>query len=63
MSRATRKSVLTNPFRLLELNHLAVVLTFLVYHTGLPEDVSIQECVETTARKEIVHSNLPTIFF
>ncbi|KAK8949113.1 Histidine kinase 4 [Platanthera zijinensis] len=49
MARATGKSVLTNPFRLLESNHLGVVLTFPVYRTGLPQDATVKERVEATA--------------
>ncbi|KAK8958229.1 Histidine kinase 4 [Platanthera guangdongensis] len=49
MARATGKSVLTNPLRLLESNHLGVVLTFPVYRTGLPQDATIEERVEATA--------------
>ncbi|KAK1301275.1 Histidine kinase 4 [Acorus calamus] len=45
-ARETGKAVLTNPFRLLESNHLGVILTFPVYHSDLPTDVSVQERIE-----------------
>ncbi|XP_038974915.1 probable histidine kinase 4 [Phoenix dactylifera] len=48
-ARATGKAVLTNPFRLLGSNHLGVVLTFPVYHAGLPADATVEQRVEATA--------------
>ncbi|CAD5165126.1 probable histidine kinase 4 [Musa acuminata AAA Group] len=48
-ARATGKAVLTKPFRLLESNHLGVVLTFPVYRSGLPEDATVEQRVEATA--------------
>ncbi|KAG0490935.1 hypothetical protein HPP92_007798 [Vanilla planifolia] len=48
-SRATGKAVLTNPFRLLESNHLGVVLTLPVYRMGLPADATVEERIEATA--------------
>ncbi|KAJ0978366.1 hypothetical protein J5N97_013840 [Dioscorea zingiberensis] len=48
-ARATGKAVLTNPFRLLESNHLGVVLTFPVYRSGLPADATVDDRVEATA--------------
>ncbi|PKA46066.1 Histidine kinase 4 [Apostasia shenzhenica] len=48
-ARATGKAVLTKPFRLLESNHLGVVLTFPVYRVGLPIDATIEQRVEATA--------------
>ncbi|KAH0468517.1 hypothetical protein IEQ34_003550 [Dendrobium chrysotoxum] len=48
-ARATGKAVLTNPFRLLESNHLGVVLTFPVYRMGIPADATIDDRVEATA--------------
>lgn len=48
-ARATGKAVLTKPFRLLESNHLGVVLTFPVYRSGLPEDATVVQRVEATA--------------
>lgn len=48
-ARATGKAVLTNPFRLLESNHLGVVLTLPVYQLGLPADATIEERIEATA--------------
>lgn len=48
-ARATGKAVLTSPFRLLESNHLGVVLTFPVYRLGLPTDATVEERVAATA--------------
>ncbi|XP_064986078.1 probable histidine kinase 4 isoform X2 [Musa acuminata AAA Group] len=48
-ARATGKAVLTRPFRLLESNHLGVVLTFPVYLSGLPDDATAEERVKATA--------------
>ena len=48
-ARATGKAVLTSPFRLLESNHLGVVLTFPVYRLGLPADATVKERVAATA--------------
>ncbi|ONK67097.1 uncharacterized protein A4U43_C06F15680 [Asparagus officinalis] len=48
-ARATGKAVLTSPFRLLESNHLGVVLTFPVYLLGLPADATVEERVAATA--------------
>ncbi|WOL06614.1 putative histidine kinase 4 [Canna indica] len=48
-ARATGKAVLTKPFRLLESNHLGVVLTFPVYHSSLSEDATVEQRVEATA--------------
>ncbi|KAJ8480094.1 hypothetical protein OPV22_023821 [Ensete ventricosum] len=48
-ARATGKAVLTRPFRLLESNHLGVVLTFPVYLSGLPADATAEERVKATA--------------
>lgn len=48
-ARATAKAVLTSPFRLLESNHLGVVLTFPVYRLGLPAGATVVERVAATA--------------
>ncbi|XP_020104932.1 probable histidine kinase 4 [Ananas comosus] len=48
-ARATGKAVLTRPFRLLESNHLGVVLTFPVYRSGLSPDATVEERIEATA--------------
>ena len=48
-ARATGKGVLTSPFRLLESNHLGVVLTFPVYYTDLPPDATPEERNRATA--------------
>ncbi|KAG6538768.1 probable histidine kinase 4 [Zingiber officinale] len=48
-ARATGKAVLTRPFRLLESNHLGVVLTFPVYLSGLPFDATAEERAKATA--------------
>ncbi|CAL9126283.1 probable histidine kinase 4 [Musa acuminata AAA Group] len=48
-ARATGKAVLTRPFRLLESNHLGVVLTFPVYLLDLPDDATAEERVRATA--------------
>ncbi|GLJ30904.1 hypothetical protein SUGI_0614970 [Cryptomeria japonica] len=48
-ARATGKGVLTSPFRLLESNHLGVVLTFAVYNTDLPSDATPEERIQATA--------------
>eukprot|EP01018_Ginkgo_biloba_P005458 Gb_13091 [translate_table: standard] len=48
-ARATGKAVLTSPFKLLESNHLGVVLTFPVYNTDLPQDATAEERVQATA--------------
>ncbi|WOL12446.1 putative histidine kinase 4 isoform X2 [Canna indica] len=48
-ARATGKAVLTRPFKLLESNHLGVVLTFPVYWSILPPDVTMEERVKATA--------------
>ncbi|MQM16745.1 hypothetical protein Taro_049705 [Colocasia esculenta] len=47
-ARATGKAVLTSPFRLLQSNHLGVVLTFPVYHSSLPATATVEERVEAT---------------
>lgn len=47
-ARATGKAVLTSPFRLLESNHLGVILTFPVYRWGLPADATEEERVKAT---------------
>ncbi|XP_077241026.1 histidine kinase CRE1-like isoform X2 [Tasmannia lanceolata] len=48
-ARASGKAVLTRPFRLLESNHLGVVLTFPVYSSSLPADATVQERIDATA--------------
>jgi histidine kinase 2/3/4 (cytokinin receptor) len=48
-ARATGKAVLTSPFRLLESNHLGVVLTFAVYDTDLSPDATEEERIKATA--------------
>ncbi|KAH7294850.1 hypothetical protein KP509_27G021700 [Ceratopteris richardii] len=48
-TRASGKGALTRPFRVLESNHLGVVLTFAVYKELLPPEASIQERIEATA--------------
>ncbi|PKI65274.1 hypothetical protein CRG98_014312 [Punica granatum] len=48
-ARATGKSVLTSPFRLLGSHHLGVVLTFPVYKSKLPPDPTIEERIAATA--------------
>ncbi|WOL09367.1 putative histidine kinase 4 [Canna indica] len=48
-ARSTGKAVLTRPFRLLESNHLGVVLTFPVYLSGLPADATAEERVKAIA--------------
>lgn len=48
-ARATGKGVLTSPFRLLESNHLGVVLTYPVYYTDLPPDATPEERNRATA--------------
>ncbi|KAJ7294616.1 hypothetical protein O6H91_Y244600 [Diphasiastrum complanatum] len=48
-ARASGKGALTSPFRLLESNHLGVVLTFTVYTTDLPPDASPEERINKTA--------------
>eukprot|EP01018_Ginkgo_biloba_P002960 Gb_12720 [translate_table: standard] len=47
-ARSTGKGVLTSPFRLLESNHLGVVLTFAVYNTDLPPDATPEERIQAT---------------
>ncbi|XP_057955518.1 histidine kinase 2 [Malania oleifera] len=47
-ARASGKGVLTSPFKLLKSNHLGVVLTFAVYGTDLPADVTPQQRIEAT---------------
>ncbi|KAG9457326.1 hypothetical protein H6P81_001834 [Aristolochia fimbriata] len=48
-ARASGKAVLTSPFRLLESNHLGVVLTFPVYYSGLAPDASVEDRIIATA--------------
>ncbi|KAL0326800.1 UNVERIFIED_CONTAM: Histidine kinase [Sesamum angustifolium] len=48
-ARATGKAVLTSPFRLLNSNHLGVVLTFPVYNSKLPHNPTVEERIEATA--------------
>lgn len=48
-ARATGKAVLTSPFKLLESNHLGVVLTFAVYDTDLSPDATEEERIKATA--------------
>ncbi|KAM7487807.1 hypothetical protein LguiB_025291 [Lonicera macranthoides] len=48
-SRATGKSVLTSPFRLLGSHHLGVVLTFPVYKFNLSPDPTAEERIRATA--------------
>ncbi|TYI30682.1 hypothetical protein ES332_A05G404300v1 [Gossypium tomentosum] len=45
---ATRKVVLTSPFRLLGSHHLGVMLTFSVYKSKLPPSLAEQERIEET---------------
>lgn len=52
-ARATGKAVLTRPFRLLESNHLGVVLTFPVYRSGLSPDATVEERIEATAGSDL----------
>ncbi|PPD71434.1 hypothetical protein GOBAR_DD31671 [Gossypium barbadense] len=47
-ARATRKVVLTSPFRLLGSHHLGVMLTFSVYKSKLPPSLAEQELIEAT---------------
>lgn len=48
-ARASGKGVLTSPFKLLESNHLGVVLTFAVYNKDLPSDATSEERMEAAA--------------
>ncbi|KAI5060179.1 hypothetical protein GOP47_0025116 [Adiantum capillus-veneris] len=48
-ARMTGKGVLTSPFKLLESNHLGVVLTFAVYNKDLPPDATSDERKNTAA--------------
>ncbi|XP_077236174.1 histidine kinase CRE1-like [Tasmannia lanceolata] len=48
-ARASGKAVLTSPFRLLESNHLGVVLTFPVYSSSLPAAATVDERIVATA--------------
>ncbi|KAL5995537.1 Histidine kinase 4 [Asimina triloba] len=48
MARATGKAVLTSPFKLLNSNHLGVVLTFPVYRSGLATDSTVEQRIEAT---------------
>eukprot|EP00249_Psilotum_nudum_P022672 c28605_g2_i3 orf=278-3370(+) len=48
-ARASGKGVLTSPFKLLESNHLGVVLTFAVYEKELPADATVEERIEAAA--------------
>ncbi|EFJ31147.1 cytokinin receptor [Selaginella moellendorffii] len=48
-SRASGKGALTSPFRLLESDHLGVVLTFTVYKTDLPDDATPAQRIQATA--------------
>lgn len=47
-ARSTGKAVLTNPFRLLESNHLGVILTFPVYRWRVSSDATVDERVKAT---------------
>lgn len=48
-ARASGKGVLTKPFRLLNSNHLGVVLTYAVYKKEVPPDSSTEERIEAAA--------------
>ncbi|MCO5581182.1 hypothetical protein L7F22_035060 [Adiantum nelumboides] len=48
-ARMTGKGVLTTPFKLLESNHLGVVLTFAVYNKDLPLDATSEERMNAAA--------------
>ncbi|XP_068658611.1 probable histidine kinase 4 [Aristolochia californica] len=48
-ARESGKAVLTSPFRLLESNHLGVVLTFPVYYSGLSPDATVDDRIKSTA--------------
>ncbi|XP_068661630.1 histidine kinase 4-like [Aristolochia californica] len=48
-ARGSGKAVLTSPFRLLESNHLGVVLTFPVYYSGLSPDATVEDRIKATA--------------
>ncbi|CAN6465408.1 unnamed protein product [Victoria cruziana] len=47
-ARATGKAVLTSPFKLLESNHLGVVLTFPVYRSSLPALATVEDRIAAT---------------
>ncbi|KAF3785577.1 Histidine kinase 4 [Nymphaea thermarum] len=47
-ARATGKAVLTSPFKLLESNHLGVVLTFPVYRSSLAAEATVEDRIEAT---------------
>lgn len=48
-ARESGKGVLTSPFKLLESNHLGVVLTFAVYNKDLPPEATTEERIEAAA--------------
>ncbi|KAH7285202.1 hypothetical protein KP509_33G017600 [Ceratopteris richardii] len=48
-ARATGKGALTKPFRVLESNHLGVVLTYAVYKEVLSPEATVEERIEATA--------------
>ncbi|KAJ7296812.1 hypothetical protein O6H91_Y097300 [Diphasiastrum complanatum] len=48
-ARASGKGALTGPFRLLESNHLGVVLTFTVYKRDLSSEATEEERIQATA--------------
>ncbi|XP_024516536.1 probable histidine kinase 6 isoform X3 [Selaginella moellendorffii] len=48
-ARSSGKGVLTTPMRLLESNHLGIVVTFTVYKEDLPEDASEEERIAASA--------------
>lgn len=56
-ARASGKGVLTGPFRLLQSNHLGVVLTFAVYKKEVPTDATAEERIDA-AVGSVSHSHL-----
>ncbi|MCO5579778.1 hypothetical protein L7F22_033640 [Adiantum nelumboides] len=48
-ARASGKGALTKPFRVLESNHLGVVLTYAVYKEVLPPEASLEDRIEAAA--------------
>ena len=59
-ARASGKGVLTRPFKLLESNHLGVVLTLPVYNTDLPVDATPEQ--RTKAAAGFVPSLLSNVY-
>ncbi|KAI5077604.1 hypothetical protein GOP47_0007428 [Adiantum capillus-veneris] len=48
-ARASGKGALTKPFRVLESNHLGVVLTYAVYKEVIPPEASVEQRIEAAA--------------